>query len=141
MCGSSHASCPSQSSTPISCHIQLSGRIIIFTKVGAIRWLGGYSPHKPPFEVRSCEGVIIHPELFQDLLIKRRAIQLDVASLSQLTRRRRRSRSLNRWPAPRRWKRCAAQLAHLPIRMAKSDRRNKPNTSSWNMSWKITAGI
>ena len=27
-----------------------------------IRWLGEYSPHKPPFGVRSCEVVIIHPD-------------------------------------------------------------------------------
>ena len=27
-----------------------------------IRWLGGYSPHKPPFGVRSGEVVVIHPE-------------------------------------------------------------------------------
>ena len=30
-----------------------------------IRWFGGYSPHKPPFGVRSCEVVIIHPESLQ----------------------------------------------------------------------------
>ena len=27
-----------------------------------IRWLGGYSPRKPPFGVRSCEVGIIHPD-------------------------------------------------------------------------------
>ena len=26
--------------------------------------VGGYSPHQPPFGVRSCEVVIIHPERF-----------------------------------------------------------------------------
>ena len=26
-----------------------------------IRWLGGYSPNKPPFGVRSCEVAMIHP--------------------------------------------------------------------------------
>ena len=26
-----------------------------------IRWLEGYSPHKPPFGVRSCEVATIHP--------------------------------------------------------------------------------
>ena len=28
------------------------------------RWLGGYSPHEPPFGVRSCEVVILHPVSF-----------------------------------------------------------------------------
>ena len=37
-----------------------SGSIIICHQP-EIRWLGGYSPHKPPFGVRSCEVVIIYP--------------------------------------------------------------------------------
>ena len=28
-----------------------------------IRWLEGYSPNKPPFGVRACEVVIIHPDV------------------------------------------------------------------------------
>ena len=37
-----------------------SGCVKIFHQP-EIWWLGGYSPHKPPFGARSCEVVIFHP--------------------------------------------------------------------------------